>query len=119
MIAVESGSGAIHDLEANAAHIEQTIEACNSSVDQFLETYSEPCDLVIADPPRTGLGKLAVKRLAALAPKRIVLVACDPATMARDLAALIAQGYSLEKLVMVDLFPQTYHIETIAKLRRS
>jgi 23S rRNA (uracil1939-C5)-methyltransferase len=119
VIAVESGSGAIRDLEANAGRIEQTIEAAKSSVDQFLEGFSGPCDLVVADPPRAGLGKLAVKRLIALAPERIVLVACDPATMARDLAQLLAAGYSLEKLVIVDLFPQTYHIETVAKLRKA
>jgi len=75
--------------------------------------------LVVADPPRAGLGKLAVKRLAALAPARIVLVACDPATLARDLTPLLAAGYALEKLVMIDLFPQTYHIETVAKLRNT
>ena len=69
--------------------IEQTIEAGKSTVDQFLETFAEPCDLVVADPPRAGLGKLAVKRLIALAPRRIVMVACDPATLARDLVPLL------------------------------
>jgi 23S rRNA (uracil1939-C5)-methyltransferase len=118
VIAVESGSGAIRDLEANAQRIEQTIEASKSSVDQFLETFPGPCDLVVADPPRAGLGKLAVKRLTVLKPKRIVLVACDPATMARDLVPLLAAGYALEKLVLIDLFPQTFHIETIVKLCR-
>jgi 23S rRNA (uracil1939-C5)-methyltransferase len=118
VIAVESGSGAIRDLEANAARIEQTLESSMSSVDQFLETFAEPCDLVVADPPRAGLGKLAVKRLAALAPQRIVLVACDPATMARDLTPLLAAGYEVEKFVMIDLFPHTYHIETVAKLSK-
>jgi len=116
VIAVESGSGAIRDLEANAGRIQQTVEAAQSSVDQFLESYMESTDLVVADPPRAGLGKLAVKRLIALKPRRMVLVACDPATMARDLAPILSSGYALEKLVMVDLFPQTYHIETVAKL---
>ena len=118
VIAVESGSGAIRDLEANAGRIEETLEASKSSVDQFLETFAEPCELVVADPPRAGLGKLAVKRLIALAPARMVLVACDPATLARDLASLLGAGYALERLTMVDLFPQTYHIETVAKLRK-
>ncbi len=118
VIAVESGSGAIRDLEANAVSIEQTIEAAKSSVDLFLESFDEPCDLVVADPPRAGLGKLAVKRLIALQPSNIVLVACDPATMARDLASLLGAGYEIEKLVMIDLFPQTYHIESVVKLRK-
>jgi 23S rRNA (uracil1939-C5)-methyltransferase len=118
VIAVESGSGAVRDLEANAGRIEQTLESAQTSVDLFLEAFTEPCDLVVADPPRAGLGKLAVKRLIALAPQRMVLVACDPATLARDLAPLLEAGYRIEKLVMVDLFPQTYHIETVAKLSK-
>lgn len=112
VIAVESGTGAIRDLQANAPGV----EANKSTVDHFLETFAGPCDLVIADPPRTGLGKSAVERLIRLAPRRITLVACDPATMARDLAPMVAAGYTLQKLIMIDLFPQTYHIETIAKL---
>jgi 23S rRNA (uracil1939-C5)-methyltransferase len=118
VIAVESGSGAVRDLESNAGRIEQTLEAAKSSVDVFLEGFAEPCDLVVADPPRAGLGKLAVKRLIALAPQRIVLVACDPATMARDLAPLLGAGYEMQELVLIDLFPQTYHIESVVKLRK-
>jgi 23S rRNA (uracil1939-C5)-methyltransferase len=117
VIAVESGAGAIRDLEANAGRIEHTLESAQSSVDQFLEQFEDPCDLVVADPPRAGLGKLAVKRLIALAPRRITLVACDPATMARDLVPLLAAGYALNSLVMIDLFPHTYHIESVVKLR--
>jgi 23S rRNA (uracil1939-C5)-methyltransferase len=118
VIAVESGSTAIRDLEANAGQIEQTLEASKCSVDSFLEEFSQPCDLVVADPPRAGLGKLAVKRLNKLAAKRLTIVACDPATLARDLAPLLAGGYTLTKVVMIDLFPHTYHIETVAKLIR-
>jgi 23S rRNA (uracil1939-C5)-methyltransferase len=118
VIAVESGSGAVRDLEANAAGIDQTIESAKSTVDQFLETFQEGCDLVVADPPRAGLGRIAVKRLVELGPERIVLVACDPATMARDLAGLLAGGYALKRLTMIDLFPHTYHIESVAKLEK-
>jgi 23S rRNA (uracil1939-C5)-methyltransferase len=116
VIAVESGAGAVRDLEANAERIEQTIEAARSTVDRFLESFGESCDLVVADPPRSGLGKIAVKRLMAVGPRRIVLVACDPATMARDLGPLLGSGYGIESVAMVDLFPQTYHIETVVKL---
>jgi 23S rRNA (uracil1939-C5)-methyltransferase len=52
-----------------------------------------------------------------LRPPRLTLVACDPATMARDVAGLIAAGYRIEKMTMVDLFPQTYHLETVVALR--
>ena len=68
------------------------------------------------DPPRAGLGKAVAGRLAFLAPPRITIVSCDPATLARDLATL--KDYEIEKLTLVDLFPQTYHLETVAHLRR-
>lgn len=118
VIAVESGSVAVRDLEANAGRIEQTVEAGRSSVEEFLESFADPCDLVVADPPRSGLGKRVVKRLVELSPRRMVIVACDPVTLARDLAAILAAGYTVEKFVLIDLFPHTYHIETVAKLQK-
>lgn len=118
VIAVESGSGAVRDLEANAEGVEQTIEVYCGTADQFLDKFADPCELVVADPPRSGLGKLGVKHLTVLGPARVVIVACDPATLARDLAPLIEAGYGIEKLVMIDLFPHTYHVETVAKLKK-
>ena len=56
-------------------------------------------------------------RLAAIKPGRITIVACDPATLARDLPGLLAAGYRIERLTMVDLFPQTFHMETVVELR--
>jgi len=74
-------------------------------------------DFVLADPPRAGLGPAAVSRILELGPRKLVIVACDPATLARDLA-LLTQRYEIERLAMVDLFPQTFHIETIIGLVR-
>jgi 23S rRNA (uracil1939-C5)-methyltransferase len=73
-------------------------------------------DFVLADPPRAGLGKTVVSHLNRLAPGRITIVSCDPATLARDLAAL--KGYEITGMTMVDLFPRTYHLETVVELRR-
>ena len=72
-------------------------------------------DFILLDPPRSGIGKAVVKRLLELKPRAITIVACDPATLARDLSGL---GYRIEKMTMVDLFPQTYHIETVVQLKR-
>ncbi|MES1261547.1 MAG: class I SAM-dependent RNA methyltransferase, partial [Acidobacteriota bacterium] len=72
-------------------------------------------DFVLADPPRSGLDKAVTGHLLRLKPKEITIVACDPATLARDLSALTAE-YELESLTMLDLFPQTFHIETVARL---
>nr|MCU0247804.1 class I SAM-dependent RNA methyltransferase [Bryobacter sp.] len=74
-------------------------------------------DFVLADPPRAGLGKEIVAALLRLLPPRIHIVSCDPATLARDLAAL-RTAYDIESMTLVDLFPQTYHLETVTKLRR-
>ncbi len=115
---VESDGSAVRDLQHNAERAGLTIGAHRLQSEQYLEGLKAAPDFVLADPPRTGLGKAVVKHLIRLLPPRITLVSCDPATLARDLAALFQSGYRLEQLTMVDLFPQTYHIETIARLVR-
>lgn len=115
--AVESGIGAVRDLEFNAERAGLTnIKTEQASTEQYLEKLETAPDFVLLDPPRAGLGKIAVGRLLALKPHRMTMVACDPATLARDLAALLGGGYRMEKMTMVDLFPQTYHIETVVQL---
>lgn len=76
-------------------------------------------DVVVADPPRAGFHPKALATLAALAPARLVYVSCNPATLARDVGDLVRQGYALEWVQPVDMFPQTPHIEAVARLRRA
>ncbi len=118
VIAVESGSGAVRDLKFNAERAGAAVEAVQSTTEAYLEKLERPPDFVLLDPPRAGLGKAVVKRLAELAPGTITIVACDPATLARDLAGLVASGYRIEGMALVDLFPQTFHLETVVRLRR-
>ena len=119
--AVETGSSAVHDLEFNASRAELPVKVEQVRVEDYLERLQGASgtapEFVLADPPRAGLGKDVVGHLQRLAPPRLTIVSCDPATLARDLAGLT--GYQIESLTMVDLFPQTYHLETIARLRRS
>jgi 23S rRNA (uracil1939-C5)-methyltransferase len=114
--AVESGR-ASDDLQRNTRRAGVEVEAIRQNSEAFLIEANEAPDFVLADPPRAGLGATAVTRLLELAPPKIVIVACDPATLARDLAGL-KSGYEIERLAMVDLFPQTFHIETIVTLAR-
>jgi 23S rRNA (uracil1939-C5)-methyltransferase len=76
-------------------------------------------EVVVADPPRTGMGPGAARALAGLPVERVVLCACDPATLARDLGPFLASGFRLDRVVLVDMFPQTFHIETVARLVRA
>jgi 23S rRNA (uracil1939-C5)-methyltransferase len=116
--AVESSASAIEDLAWNADMAKLRVKAVKNSVDAYLAGLEQSADLVLADPPRAGLGKAAVRHLVRLKPKRIVIVSCDPATLARDLGPLLESGYEWERATLCDLFPQTYHMETVVHLRR-
>ena len=74
--------------------------------------------MIVRDPPRAGVGADVCSLLARIAAPEIVYVSCDPVTLARDLKMLVDASYRLEELHMVDLFPQTFHLETIVVLRR-
>jgi 23S rRNA (uracil1939-C5)-methyltransferase len=115
--AVESGAGAVRDLQFNAERSGLTnLQALPQTAEEHLAKLEKAPDFMVLDPPRTGIGKAVVKRLGELKPKHLVIVACDPATLARDLAGLLAAGYKIERMALVDLFPQTYHLETVVKL---
>jgi 23S rRNA (uracil1939-C5)-methyltransferase len=75
-------------------------------------------DLAVVDPPRSGLGEGVARSLANLGAPRIIYVSCGPATLARDLVPLLAAGYRVEQVHLVDLFPQTYHLESVVHLSR-
>lgn len=118
--AVERGGPAFHDLEWNAANAEATnIRPRRGSAEEFLPRNEGKPELIVADPPRAGLGPVATAELLRILPPQLTIVSCDPATLARDLRKLLAGGYGIEKITLVDLFPQTYHFETIVHLRHS
>jgi 23S rRNA (uracil1939-C5)-methyltransferase len=114
--AVESGR-AVDDLQRNTRRAGVDVESIRQNSEAFLVEANEAPDFVLADPPRAGLGATAVTRLRELRPRKIVIVACDPATLARDLSGL-KDSYEIERMAMLDLFPQTFHIETIIGLVR-
>ncbi|MEO5925844.1 MAG: class I SAM-dependent RNA methyltransferase [Bryobacteraceae bacterium] len=116
VIAVEGGSAAAHDLAFNAQRAGVAVESQYARVEEFLMGMEETPDFVLADPPRAGLGPAVVEQLNRLAPPVLTIVSCDPATLARDLAAM--PDYKLVGLTLVDLFPQTFHMETVVQLAR-
>ena len=118
VVAVESAPNSTAALTANLGGMPAT--AIHSDTLDFLRRAprSNRPDLIVVDPPRTGLGPEITTLLADLAAPSLVYVSCDPATLARDLRALIASGYVIESLTLADLFPQTFHLESVVRLRR-
>ena len=119
VIAVESAPAATEALKQN---LSGTASECASAETLgFLRRHGKAArpDLMVVDPPRTGLGAETTTMLASIAAPAVVYVSCDPATLARDLRALCASGYAIESIALADLFPQTFHLETIVQLRRA
>jgi 23S rRNA (uracil1939-C5)-methyltransferase len=114
--AVESSASAIRDLQSNVANHSARVDAQKVSVDSWLAATDRIEPHVIADPPRAGLGKAVTRELVRLKPQRITLVSCDPATLARDLSDLQNGGFQVDALTLVDMFPQTAHLETVCDL---
>jgi len=119
VVAVESAPPAVNALEGNLKGTCGT--AVRAASLDFLRgpTGSERPDLIVVDPPRTGLGSEITALLGEIAAPALVYVSCDPATLARDLRALIGSGYQIDAVTLADLFPQTYHLETVVHLRRA
>jgi 23S rRNA (uracil1939-C5)-methyltransferase len=120
VIAVESEGFSADDLNKNLEKKRHCVVRSNTL--DFLRSKAqgeEKPELILVDPPRAGLGKEICAHLAGVAAPEIVYVSCDPATLARDLQSLLQSGYSMEKMDLIDLFPQTFHMETVTFLKRN
>lgn len=115
-VANDSNRSACLDLVYNAERAGVAIEVQQAPADQFLEGFTEKIDFLLADPPRAGLGNAVTALIARLRPRRLTIVSCDPSTLARDLMRLLAAGFKIISMKIVDLFPQTFHIETVVTL---
>jgi 23S rRNA (uracil1939-C5)-methyltransferase len=117
LIAVEESPWATDDFMFNLDEF-NTVELYEASVEVTLPQLPTQVDKVLVDPPRAGLGGEVIKNLTHLSPKHLVYVSCDPATFARDAKRILESGYKLDKTIPIDLFPQTYHIETVSLFRK-
>ncbi len=115
VIAIEVAAGSVTDLVHNleAADVKATVVEGN--VEQVANAAAPSVDIVVADPPRRGLRAEGVDALVTLAPRTIAYVSCDPASLARDARMLTAAGYELDRVTPVDMFPQTFHTEAVAR----
>lgn len=116
VIAVEASQTSLSDLRQNAS---PEVKAVLATTDQYLgQALGLRPDLVVADPPRGGLGESVVRGLGKLEAPLITYVSCDPSTLARDLGLLVSMGYQIHGAHLVDMFPQTFHIESVFHLSR-
>jgi len=113
VIGIESAPTAVEDFRANTDGLEN-VAIFPGTVEEVLPNLETPIDLAVMDPPRSGMHPDALAALIRAKPERMVYVSCDPATLARDGRALAGAGYALQVVQPVDMFPQTYHVETVS-----
>ncbi|PYT57431.1 MAG: 23S rRNA (uracil(1939)-C(5))-methyltransferase RlmD [Acidobacteria bacterium] len=131
VVSVDANLAATRDLSANAELAGFAIASHNEQAEEFLRKTKEKPEFVVLDPPRAGLGAEAAKILAELGAREIVYLSCDPSKLARDLAVLTNSArkpkgipepsirYEITEVHLFDLFPQTFHIETLVRLRKT
>ncbi len=118
VFAVESAASSVRDLRRNLEANGTWAEVIGGDSARELPLLGH-LDALVVDPPRAGLAKGVAESIASAAPTKLTYVSCDPATWARDVARLRKVGYELVKAHPVDLFPQTYHIETVSIFKRA
>jgi len=131
VVSVDANLAATRDLQTNAELAKVAVVSHNEHVEEFLRKTTDKPDIVVLDPPRAGLGARAAKDLAELGAQEIVYLSCDPSTLARDLSVLTnsprkpeevpaaSNRYEITEMYLFDLFPQTFHIETLMRLRKA
>ena len=117
VLAVESSPHAFADLRHN---VPSNVKCVRSTCEKFLAERAAKLvpDLVVLDPPRSGLGERTARALGRMTVPRVTYVSCDPATLSRDLRVLLEFNFRVEQAHLVDLFPQTFHVETVLHLAR-
>jgi 23S rRNA (uracil1939-C5)-methyltransferase len=124
VVGVESNLAAAKDLEVNLQESGgPSPSRRHSTAEDFLQHWHETTDLVVLDPPRAGVEPEALARLKKIAPSRIHYLSCDPATLGRDLAVLVGTAespgpYEIYNINLFDIFPETYHMEVLVRLKR-
>ena len=118
IVGIEASNSACTDYSVNLDSYDH-ISLYEGTVESILPGINVAPDCVVVDPPRKGINRFAIDALADKNPQAIIYVSCDPSTLARDVKRLARSGYILERSVVIDMFPQTYHIESVNYLVRN
>ncbi len=118
VVSIELSGSAVSDLRRNADTSDLFVDAVCDDAKRALDQL-EGAEVIVVDPPRSGLEKEVLAGIADAKPRRIVYVSCDPQTLGRDIARFKAKGFHLQRVCPVDMFPQTYHVECVCLLALS
>jgi 23S rRNA (uracil1939-C5)-methyltransferase len=113
LVGIEISPDACEDYTTNLDDY-GNVELYEAPVEDVLGSVNFDADILVLDPPRAGLGKVTVQGVLEQGARQVAYVSCDPATLARDIKLLAAGGYRLDSVTLFDMFPQTYHIESIS-----
>lgn len=117
VIGIEINEEAVKDARENVKINDiKNCEFYDGDVAEFIKLQKEEADVIVVDPPRSGLDNITISNIIRLNPKRIVYVSCDPVTLARDLD-ILKEKYDICEITPVDMFPQTYHVECVSVLK--
>ncbi len=117
LLAIESSPTACRDFVVNLDEFDN-VSLAQGLAEKVLPDLDFGADVVLVDPPRSGLRPQAREAILKQGARAIIYVSCNPATLARDTRAILESGYRLERTILVDMFPQTYHMETVALLSK-
>jgi 23S rRNA (uracil1939-C5)-methyltransferase len=118
LIGIESSESACDDFSVNLDEYDH-IDLYQGNVEKILPSLDIRPDIVFIDPPRSGVAPKALQAIVQAQPDQIAYISCDPTTLARDLKELVKGGYTISSLTPFDMFPQTYHIETVTILQKA
>jgi 23S rRNA (uracil1939-C5)-methyltransferase len=99
-------------------NVPKNVKCVRATTEEFLRTTGARAEFVLVDPPRAGLGEKTAQALGRMHVQRVTYVSCDPSTLSRDLRVLLQSGFRVEQAHLIDLFPQTYHMESVFHLVR-
>jgi 23S rRNA (uracil1939-C5)-methyltransferase len=117
LVGIEVSSEACDDFTVNLDEFDN-VELYEAPVEDVLASQHFHADMIVLDPPRAGLGPKTVEGVLSQGARHLAYISCDPATLARDSKQLVTGGYQLKNLTLFDMFPQTYHVETVVLMSR-